>query len=803
MELTSQNLKVKTNCYHCGDECNGAPIQIEDKDFCCNGCKTVFEILSENDLCSYYSFEETPGVTRKGESNALFDFLDNEEIAKGLLEFSDGKQERVSFLIPNIHCSSCIWLLEHLSRIAPAVINSKTNFSQRQLTVSYKSEDFSLRQLVELLDRIGYTPVINLESNGETNSKPQSFDRKLLVKMGIAGFCFGNVMLLSFPDYLGIPSLEDSYIQLFRWLNVLLSIPVVFYAGQEYFVSAYKSLKQRFANIDVPIALGVSVLFLRSIYEVVLNIGPGYFDSLVGLIFFLLIGKWFQNRTYQALSFDRDYKSYFPLAILVKKELSFVSTAVKQIKKGDEVLIRNGELVPADAILIDDQVSIDYSFVTGESEAVQKGKGQYIYAGGRLIGKQARFIVQKTVSQSYLTELWNDEAFSKEDERTSLVDRVSQYFTVAIILIALAAGAYWQFTDPSKTWLVFCSVLIIACPCALALSTPFTPGSILRVLGRNKFYVKNADVVEKLQTIDTVIFDKTGTITNVTEKNLVFKGESLTLEERQLISLAVSSSTHPLSRFVKTFLAVDEKNNYALESFQEFVGKGVLAVVSGVEIKLGASAFVGVDDEINSESASMVYLKIGGNYRGHFAFNNVYRKGLSDVVESLASDFQLGIISGDNDAEEKNLSSLFPSATQMLFDQKPADKLEAIKALQENGRNVMMLGDGLNDAGALKQSDVGVAVSEDISTFSPACDAILHADSFSKLSRLVTLAKRGRYVILASFVLSLLYNGVGLSFAVVGWLTPLVAAILMPLSSISVVIFTTLMVRFISLKLKL
>lgn len=803
MAIASRNTKVKTSCYHCGDECIGAVIKVLDKDFCCNGCKTVFEILSENDLCSYYSFETSPGVTQREGSTTFFDFLDNEEIAKGLLEFSDGKQQRVTFLIPNIHCSSCIWLLEHLSRIVPAVISSKTNFSQRKLTVSYRSDELSLRQLVELLDQIGYTPVINLESDGEANNEHQSFDRKLLVKMGIAGFCFGNVMLLSFPDYLGIPSLEESYIQLFRWLNVLLSIPVVFYAGQEYFVSAYKSLKQRFANIDVPIALGVSVLFLRSVYEVALNIGPGYFDSLVGLIFFLLIGKWFQNKTYQALSFDRDYKSYFPLAILVKKEEAFLSTAVKEIKKGDEILIRNGELVPADAILIDDKASVDYSFVTGESEAVQKGKGQYVYAGGRLMGKQARFIVQKTVSQSYLTELWNDEAFNKESHSVSLVDRVSQYFTIIVIIIALGAAAYWQVMDPSKTWLVFCSVLIIACPCALALSTPFTSGSILRVLGRNKFYVKNANVVETLQKVDTVVFDKTGTITNVSEKNLVFKGEALTAEESQLIMLSVSSSTHPLSRFIKAFLADDDNNDYCLESFQEHVGKGILAIVSGVELKLGSAAFVGVQDEIGKEKASIVHLKIGGNYRGHFVFHNVYRKGLTDVVNSLSADFKLAILSGDHNAEEKNLNELFPQATQMLFNQKPEDKLNAIKALQQQGHHVMMLGDGLNDAGALKQSDFGVAVSEDISTFSPACDAILHAESFSKLSSLIALAKRGKRVILASFVLSLLYNGVGLSFAVIGWLTPLVAAILMPLSSISVVIFTTLMIRFISLKLKL
>lgn len=800
--MDTQQISTKSVCYHCGDECLENPVHFEEKAFCCQGCKTVYEVLSENDLCDYYSLESNPGITQKKEKNALFDFLDNREVCRQLLEYADDEQERVTLLIPNIHCSSCIWLLEHLSRLEPAIINSTTNFSQRKLTVNYNANDFSLRELAELLDRIGYTPVINLEQADE--KKPEkAFNKKLLIKLGIAGFCFGNVMLLSFPDYLGISALEQSYQQTFRWLNLILAIPVVFYSGIEYFVSAFKSLKQRFANIDVPIALGVTVLFLRSVYEVVLDIGPGYFDSLVGLIFFLLIGKWFQNRTYDALSFERDYKSYFPLAIQTRRGEDFASVAVRDIQKGDEILIRNGELIPADAILIDTRVYIDYSFVTGESAAVEKAKGQYVFAGGRLSGKPARFIVQKPVSQSYLTSLWNNEAFKKEKQHTRLVDQVSQYFTLVIITISVLAALFWQVTDPSKTWLVFCSVLIVACPCALALSTPFTTGSVLRVLGRNKVYLKNADVVEKLQKVDTIVFDKTGTITNASAHDLIFEGDDLSTAEKELVFAAVSSSTHPLSRFIKSFLKGVGSGKYAVESFSEYVGQGILAVVSGVEIKLGSADFVDCDKVRSDHSASYVYLKIGNTQRGRFVIKNVYRSGLKGVIERLKSRFRFAILSGDTDAEQKNLSELFPDGTPMYFAQKPDDKLKTIKGMQANGQNVMMVGDGLNDAGALQQSHVGMAVSEDISNFSPACDAIMHADTFHRLDSIIDLAKGSKRVIYASFFLSLAYNIVGLSIAVAGWLTPLVAAILMPLSSISIVVLTTLFVKILSYKLKL
>lgn len=784
--------KQQTTCYHCGDECYTGQITADEKDFCCTGCKTVYEILSENELCDYYTLEQNPGVTQKNKT-ALFDFLDNAEIVRSLLEFSDGKHERITLSIPNIHCSSCIWLLEHLDRLSPGVLDSKVNFSQRRLTVHYNCQEISLRQLAEALDRIGYTPVFNLEKKEESNSVYQQFDKQLLIKMGIAGFCFGNVMLLSFPDYLGITSLEYNYQVFFRWLNAVLALPVVFYSGWDYFVSAFKSIRQKYANIDVPIALGLVVLFLRSVYEVASQTGSGYFDSLVGLVFFLLIGKWFQNRTYQALSFDRDYKSYFPLAVLKLVGKEYKPIIVNDLEKGDEMLIRNAELIPADSILIDDQAFIDYSFVTGEAEPVQKSKGQYIYAGGRIAGKQARFIIQKPVSQSYLTSLWNEEGYEKKEKSLKLIDRVSQYFTIAIVAIAMVSAVYWQFTDPSKTWLVFTSVLIIACPCALALSTPFTQGSILRVLGKHHLFLKNADVIDDLQKVDTIIFDKTGTITDPKAKQIEFEGEELTAAEASLVVAAVSSSTHPLSRYVKEFLNA-EPDVYQIETFEEVTGKGILAVVSGVEVKLGSAKFIGMET-LEEAKSSAVYLTISGKYRGVFKVNNTYRNGLKKVIEELSLTNELKLLSGDNDQERAALTELFPKGTEMQFEQKPDDKLKKVQALQKNGHRVMMFGDGLNDAGALKQSNVGVAITEDISSFSPACDAIMDANAFKKLGSLLSLITEGKTVVIASMAISLMYNVGGITFAVLGILTPLFAAVLMPLSSISVVAFTTAMVR--------
>lgn len=798
--MLKEKVVTKESCYHCGDPCGEDHLNFDDKDFCCQGCKTVYEILNENDLCDYYSLEESPGYSLANKSTGLFDFLQSAEVKKQLLEFADENQERVSFFIPNIHCSSCIWLLEHLDRLEPGVIHAKVNFSKRKVSLAYDPSQLTLQQLAELLDRIGYAPMINLEEDESENEK--TYDKQLLIKLGIAGFCFGNVMLLSFPEYLGLENIEQEYQTVFRWISALMSLPVLLYSANDYFISAFKSLRQKYINIDVPIALGVITLAIRSFYEVISQTGAGYFDSLVSLIFFLLIGKWFQGLTYRNLSFERDYKSYFPLA--VQRVINGITdpVLVKEIKKGDQLLIRNSEVIPADAILIDDKAGIDYSFVSGEAEPVQKVKGDLIYAGGRLVGKQAHFIAQKDVSQSYLTSLWNQHDFENETEKRSLIDQISQYFTLIIIAIATGAAIFWQFNDPSKTWLVFTAVLIVACPCALALATPFTHGSVLRVFSRNKFYLKSAKVIEAIQKVNHIVFDKTGTLTKNTDQDIQFIGEELTTSEAEIIALAISSSTHPLSRQIGKGLGYFKFDNYQLEAFEEIQGKGIDAVVNGLGVRIGSASFVQAE-KYEGEIQTRVFIRFGENIRGYFLIQNTYREGVEELVEQLSDSYSLSLLSGDNESERQRLQEFFPAGTNMHFNQSPHDKLADVQRLQESGKEVMMLGDGLNDAGALQQSDVGLAIAEDISNFSPASDAILEANDLPKLNAFFGLSHKAKNIVVWSFVISFMYNIGGLSFAVAGWLTPLVAAILMPLSSITVVLFTTLAVNLYAKRLKI
>ena len=784
-------------CYHCGADCDRKSIDFDEKEFCCNGCKTVYEILNVNELTCYYDLESTPG-TIPVEIQGKYNYLENEEIIESLLEFGDGETSVVEFFIPSVHCSSCIWILENLHKLNEGVSTSLVNFPNKTLRATFKNDKISLKQFVELVTSIGYEPYISLE---DADGKKNKIDKTLIYQLSIAGFCFGNIMLLSFPEYFGVEDFWlEKYKPLFRWLIFAMTVPVVFYSAKNYFISAYKGLRHQILNIDVPIALGISVLFIRSSIEIMLNIGSGFFDSLTGLIFFLLIGKFFQEKTYNFLSFERDYKSYFPIAVTLISGGKESSIPVKDIEQGHRLLIRNDELIPVDSILINGNAAIDYSFVTGESLPVIKQSGDKLFAGGKQTTGAIEIEVINTISQSYLTQLWSNDIFNKTDEITikTITDSISKYFTFAILTIALFAGIFWYLKNPSMAFNVVTAVLIIACPCALALSAPFAIGNMLRIFGYNNFYLKNAATIENMAKINTIIFDKTGTITTSDKSTLVYKGEGLTTEELAAIKVVLRASNHPLSRLLYNFIETEPLMDNTFH-FEEILGMGIQAKINDMDVKLGSEKFVGAITSKTNETA--IHIKINNELKGSYIFKNSYREGTKHVFETLSNNYDLIILSGDNDGEKASLEKILPTKMKFYFNQKPNNKLEFVKNIQQKGGKVMMIGDGLNDAGALAQSNVGIAISEDVNVFSPACDAILDAKLFNNLPKFLTLAKQTITVIKVSFILSFLYNIIGMYFALTGQLTPLVAAILMPLSSISIVTFVTIVTNWISKKI--
>jgi Cu+-exporting ATPase len=717
-------------------------------------------------------------------------------VAKQLLDFADGDLAVVTFSVPGMHCSSCIWLLERLNVLHVGVLKSQVHFPRKEVTITYRSTALTLRELVVTMTSIGYEPLINLQSMVE--KRQHGSNRQLYYRIGIAGFAFGNVMLLSFPEYLApLGTLPAEFRAFFGYVNLALSIPVFFYSCWEFFRPAWLGLKQRQLPIDVPISLGIVMLFARSAFEVLSQSGAGFLDSFTGLVFFMLIGRIFQKKSYDALSFERDFRSYFPLWVTLKSADRELSIPLTKLKVGDRILVRNQELIPADAILLRGDANVDYSFVTGESTLVPKRSGEMIYAGGRQSGQAVELEVVKEISQSYLTRLWNNDVFTKDAgiRMPSLINRISKYFTAVVMLIAFAAAGFWLGTGIGPAIMVFTAVLIVACPCALALSSPFAFGSVQRIFGNNQLYVKNTDTIETLSRIDTIVFDKTGTLTRASLPSVEYHGTPLSAVEREQVKSLSRQSAHALSR--QLFSTLEGPASLPVTGFEEVPGRGIAARVGDVDMRLGSLSWTGAMESVSTGTASQssVHVSINGDVRGVFTMANNYRKGLPALATALRERYTLVVLSGDGDREEAALRGMFSEGTEMRFSQSPEDKMRRVQELRAEGRHVLMVGDGLNDAGALKAAQVGISVSEDINTFSPACDAILSADKFPLFDRMLGYARSSMSIVHGSFAISFAYNIVGLSFAVMGLLSPLVSAILMPVSSVSVVAFTTVMTR--------
>ena len=610
-------------------------------------------------------------------------------------------------------------------------------------------------------------------------------------KLGIAGFCFANIMLISFPEYLGLNYESDKlFAGFFRYLNLLLSLPVVFYCASEFFTNSLYSFRQRYLNIDVPIALAIALTFGRSCYEVFSGTGPGYFDSLSGIVFFMLIGRELQNRIHTTLQFNRDYKSFFPIAVTVLKDGKATSARLEELRKDDQIKLFNSEIIPVDGILSRGQAAIDYSYITGEALPQQLPIGSMLYAGGRVTGAAIEMIAVKPFSQNNFTRLWNNEAFSKtEGDKNYFVTRLSKYFSLMVLLIAaLAFGWWYAVNDAGRAWDAVTTILIVACPCALLLTATFTYGHIIGFFSDEGFFIKNAGTIEKMAKATRIVFDKTGTVTHP-GKSLLKANTSWTKEQEMLALSLMSQSMHPLSKAIVDNLPVFDK--LQIDDFKEIPGKGIEAWYKDQHIRIGSQSFTGADS-----TGAQVYVSFDGVIVAAIEVMNLPKVGVPAMIKKLEA-YRPSLLSGDKVISREGMEMIFSKDAEIVFGASPQDKLEFIKQKQLGGDRVMMVGDGLNDAGALKQSDIGIAVVDKNFTFSPACDAIMETRNMHKLDKFILAAKDAQKLIKAGFAYSLLYNLVGLYFATRGELQPVIAAILMPLSSIGIMVLTYIGSRYI------
>jgi P-type Cu+ transporter len=768
-------------CAHCGDVCGSETITTSEKVFCCAGCRSVYAILQQHDLCEYYDREDVGVRMREFRSTSdQYAILDNEAVELKLLSFSSATLHRITWTIPTLHCASCVWLLEQLNRLNSGVMSSTVDMMRKSTTVDYDPRETSLREIAETLASIGYSPLIQLE--GEVIGG--SGTRALYARLGLAAFATVNTMLLAIAQYLAGPQrIDPSLLATFRILTLVLSVPVLVYSASPWLTAAYKSLKKRHVSLDIPVAAGILALFVRSVIDIANGTGEGYLDSFTALVFLLLIGRLFQQKAFDALSFDRSYRSFFPLSVRALRDDVTVVIPVDQVALDDVLVIRNGEVIPCDCRVASEVGYIDYSFVTGESRPVEVLKDQRIHAGGRVVGRAVTLVAEKEVEHSELAKMW-DRSWKRASRTTflNISDRFGLWFTVTAFVLAFGGAIMW-WPDTSMAVNVFSAVLIIACPCALTLSAPITLGTAMGKLGRLGIFLKNVGTLLELERISSVLLDKTGTLTK-SENRIEYTGRELTSAELCAVRSVAAHSAHPISRAI-----AQGKTGHNVVDPLEFVGAGISGRCENIQVRLGSARFMTERIELSTDliDAKATYLALNDEYIGRFNIKPTLRIGVPHMIrELLASGLNVHVISGDSDSD-KRLLQPFLGADNLVFNCRPEDKIEQVEREQNRGERVLMVGDGLNDAGAMGAADVAIAVTDDTATLVPACDVIIRSQALSTLPVLLQYAKSAKRVIVLCFVLSIIFNAVGLTLAIVGSLTPLAAAIFMPVSSLTVI----------------
>ncbi len=772
-------------CAHCGDPCADTSISLQEKYFCCAGCQSVYEILQTHGLCDYYAMDERAGIPMRSSrfDDSYYAALDEPRVLARFTEHAGEHTVLIRFEVPGMHCASCVWLLDQLHRFDVGILRSDVDFLRKTVRVEIDTEKTKASSVARLLSSLGYEPLIHTEGNEvDLDHQRRSVLRGLYMRIGVAGFAAGNVMMISISRYLaGYGGLTATLETLFSILSIALSLPVLLYSASPWYRSAIGALRHRRINLDVPVAIGISVLFVRSVVDIISGAGEGFLDSFAGLVLFLLVGRLFQQKAFDAVSFDRTYRSFFPLSVRVERKGIIEVVPIDNVKIGDVMLVRNGEIVPCDSVLLSPLAYFDYAFVTGESLPVENTEGQIIHAGGKVVGAAATLTATRDVSQSYLASLW-ERAGGKRPRRSylELSDRFGARFTYGALAIAAAGFLMW-LPDLPMAINVLTAVLIIACPCALTIAAPVTLGTAMARLGIRGIYVKEPGTLLELTNPSVIAFDKTGTLTEP-EHRLVVDSAMTSHRAWPLVQALAAHSTHPISRSIAS---MDRTAN--VTDVVEVTGKGVTGVVNGEQITIGsADLFIeqGLMSVETRSASAAAYVAVDGELLGAVTVEPRLRTGVESLISTLRRIASVRLITGDNDRDRPLFGRLFRS-DEMSFGQGPEDKVSTIER-SRSGR-VIMVGDGLNDAAAMATADASIAITDGTSTLVPACDVVMTAGELKNLPLLLKYARNMTLVIKANLIFTVFYNVLGLSLALAGVLTPVITAVLMPVSSLIVI----------------
>lgn len=784
-------------CYHCGTTNQSAEytalVLHEQRYFCCPGCQAVAEAIVSNGLESYYSFRSEMSNKADGNNNILqsLQLFDEDSITEEFVH-QVGKYKEVQLSIAGINCAACGWLLEkQLSKLV-GISSVGANVATKRLIISWDEKTVKLSQILHKIQQIGYFAQPFQEEQHE--ALQQKENKVLLKRLGLAGLMSMQVMMLNlgiFFDLFG--QIDNQTKQYFNWVSLILSTPVALYSAMGFYLSAWRALKARTVNMDVPISFALLSIYVSGLYATTTGGGQTYFESLCMFVFLLLISRFLeQNARFKAAQISSNLVSHMPTtAILINVDNSHKSVLAKQLKVGQRVLVKAGDIIPIDGLVIEGTGQVNESMLTGEFQLMTKKQQDSVYAG--TLNAVGTFIIEvvNELSNSVATQInqLQNRALLAKPKVANFADRTAHHFVLFVLVIAALTYISWLFIDADNAFWVMISVLIATCPCALALATPVSLTCTVGYLNKNGVLLKRADVLEQLTEVDWVGLDKTGTLTEgkFVIKKLVNYSE---LPEHEIFSIAASLeqySSHPIAVAFKEFELTQK-----VEDAKEFIAKGISGQINGVTYSIGSARFLtkSVPQEVNDFN---VFLLRKNELIAAFSLGDSVRTESVNLIEKLKPK-TVTLLSGDNDVAVAQLANEL-NIPHWYGHLEPEQKLAIIKQAQALGHTVLMVGDGINDAPVLAQADVSITLGVGTDLAKSSADIILLENSLHRIPLIMKQASRTQNNIKQNIAWATAYNLLILPLAVTGSLSPLIAVIGMSLSSLIVVVNATRLLR--------
>ncbi len=786
-----------TPCSHCGLPVPPGDEAVSGLAFCCAGCRSVYEIVNAAGLAGYYQYrEESPAAPARAKSARKYQELDEPAFRAQHCRSEPSGDQSVELLLEGVHCSACLWLVERVGRVVPGVSSARLDLSRNVVTLSWDDERTRLSLIAQGLESLGY-PAHPL--GGSQAVAARTKDRELLLRLGIAGAAAGNVMLMAFALYSGAFSgMEAEYQALFRWASLGIATPTVFWTGSVFLRGGLAALRTRTPHMDLPISVGILAGYVSGALNTFTASGEIYFDSLCTLIFLLLVGRYLQQSHHRRSTSQSEL-----MLALAPRTAHLLEGETERDVPADAVPVQAtvrvaaGERIPVDGLVLRGTANVDASLLTGEAMPVETRVSDRVYAGTMCENGELWLRVESSGTATRLGRLMEsvEATLRRRAPIVRLADRVAGYFVVGILCVAAFTFALWLHLDPQHAIDHTVALLVVTCPCALGMATPLAVSVALRRAAAAGILFKGGEFMEELAEPGVIVFDKTGTLTLGQPDLVAWMGDAAwQAPVRALEAL----SSHPLARSIQRAFP---ENDLRVESFEELPHGGVTAVVEGQRLLIGSPALV--EWRVGSlptwatrlvaahgaAGRTPVVVVAGDSVRAVAAFGDAVRPEASQKLAELSKlGFRFEILSGDHQSVVDGVArELGIAANLARGGQSPEAKLEHVAALRRRGERVIMVGDGVNDAAAMAAATVGIAVHGGAETCLRAADVFATRSGLAPIARAAAGSRQAVTAIRWGIAISLAYNVVGVGLAVAGILSPLIAAIMMPLSSISVV----------------